>query len=376
MFWSQTAVLHDHLDGSRPLLNIMPELARLSGEKYRFDPNNDHHGQVKRWFENPQIDIVKKFSVTTGVMKTRETISLAAETYVRFRAKQGFRYCEITIAPQYLLPPELDEEIKKKGMLNDSGFIKKHIANAIIRVVDALIEGIRRGETEFPETEFNLLLSVGREVDSLTALRLIELFAECDRSYCPGVGLVCDEAAHKPEKHEPMFKRAKELGFKTTCHVGEWCDMPMFFHGRHFNLEAWKAYNTQLLRNIYTAVFMLEVDRLDHAIPLAYDDQIFRGELWRKVIEKNIGVTGCPGSYLFSKLIPNLKYLRIRDLLNSGVLYSLNPDDDLFMPDLDEVFEMCEKEYGFSPEEKRKLLLNPWLTRFGNRKQHNIPFLN
>lgn len=354
MLWPQTALLHDHLDGSRPLLNIMPELTRLSGEKYRFDPNNDHHGQIKKWFEDPQIDIVKKFSVTTSVMQTPETIRLAAQTYVIHRALQGFKYCEATIAPQYLTFKGLTEK----------------------EAMEALIEGIKEGEKDFPDVEINLIASVGREVHPEEGIRLVETFAECDRNYVPGIGLVCDEAAHKPEKHEPMFRRAKELKFKKTCHASEWCDLPLFFEGRHFDLKAWKAYNTQLLRNSYTAVFVLEVDRLDHVIPLAYDNEIFRGELWRKVVEKNIGVTGCPGSYVFSKLIPNLKYLRIRDLLNSGVLYSLNPDDDLFMPDLDEVFEMCEREYKFSPEEKRKLLLNPWLTRFGNRKQHKIPFLN
>lgn len=354
MRWPQTALLHDHLDGSRPLLNIMPELARLSGEKYRFDPNNDHHYQVKKWFENPQIDIVKKFSVTTGVMQTPETLRLASRTYVRHRALQGLKYCEATIAPQYHVFKGLTEK----------------------EVIQALIEGIKEAEKDFPDVEVNLIASVGREVSPEEGVRLVEAFADCDRNFVVGIGLVCDEAQNPPEKHEPMFRRAKELGFKRTCHAGEWCDMPMFFQGRHFNLEIWKTYTAKLLWNVYTAVFMLEVDRLDHAIPLAYDNTFARGELWQKVVEKNIGVTGCPSSYLFSKLIPNLKYLRIRDLLNSGVLYSLNPDDDLFMPDLDGVFEMCNNEYQFSPEEKRKLLANPWLSKFGNRKQHEIPFIN
>src|SRR3989338_9122998 len=354
MHWPQTALLHDHLDGSRPLLNILPELARLSGDRYSFDPTKDHHGQIKRWFENPQTDMIKKFSVTTGVMQTPETLRLAARTYVRHRALQGLKYCEATIAPQYFTFKWLTEK----------------------EVIQALIEGIKEGENEFPDVEVNLIGTVGREVSSEEGVRLVEAFAECDRSYVPGIGLVCDEAKDPPEKHEPMFRRAKELGFKRTCHAGEWCNLDMFFNGRHYYLDLWKAYTTQLMRNIYTAVFLLEVDRLDHAIPLAYDPKIFRGEVLQRVIEKNIGVTGCHGSYIFSKLIPNLRYLRINDLLNSGVLYSLNPYDDLFMPDLDEVFEMCNNEYQFSPEEQRQLLLNPWLTKFGNRKQHNIPFIN
>ena len=101
MRWNQTATLHDHLDGSRPLLDILPELHRLSGIEYRFNPARDHFEQVQRWFKDPQIDIVKKFGVTTGVMQTPETLRLAAKTYVLYRAQQGLKYCEATIAPQY-----------------------------------------------------------------------------------------------------------------------------------------------------------------------------------------------------------------------------------------------------------------------------------
>ncbi len=214
-YWPQTALLHDHLDGSRPLLKIMPELARLSGEKYLFDPTRDHHGQIKRWFSDPQIDIVKKFSVTTGVMQTPETIMLAARQYVRYRALQGFKYCEATIAPQYHVFKGLTEE----------------------EAVQAFVEGIKEGEKDFPDVEVNLLFSVGREVSPEEGIRLVEVAAECDRNYVVGVGLVCDEAKDPPEKHEPMFRRAKQLGLKRTCHAGE-CSLPIFFCGQDFNQKA------------------------------------------------------------------------------------------------------------------------------------------
>ena len=82
---------------------------------------------------------------------------------------------------------------------------------------------------------------------------------------------------------------------------------------------------------------------------------------------------GCPGSNLWSGLIPDTRYLKIKELLALDVNYSLNSDDDLFMPELDEVFNICDKEYHFTEEEKLKLLRNPWLSRFGNRKEHKIP---
>ncbi|MEK7076225.1 MAG: hypothetical protein AAB941_00995, partial [Patescibacteria group bacterium] len=227
-------------------------------------------------------------------------------------------------------------------------------------VIEALIEGIKKGEVEFPNVEMNLLFAIGREVDSGEAVRLVNIAGECDRNYVVGIGLVCDEAVHPPEKHKAMFKQAKELGFKTTCHAGEWC---------HYSFQKpdWERDRDWLLRNIRIAVYDLGVDRLGHAIPLAYDMHLIQ-----TVLERKIGVEGCPASNLSSGLISDTKYLKIRELLKAGVLYSLNPDDDLFMPALNEVFQICNVEYGFTEEEKQKLLLNPWLTRFGNRKEHKF----
>ena len=114
-------------------------------------------------------------------------------------------------------------------------------------------------------------------------------------------------------------------------------------------------------------MFQLGVDRLGHAIPLAYSQGLMRA-----VRDRHVAIEGCPCSNLSSGLIPNTRYLRIRNLLAQGIIYSLNPDDDLFMPNLNEVFQICNKEYRFTEEERQKFLLNPWLSRFGNRKEHKF----
>ncbi len=345
LYWPQKALLHDHLDGSFPLVSILPRLFDLSGKNYPFEHWSGVHADMAKLFKDPQIDIVKKFSNTTGVMQNPNTLFLAAENYVRVRACQGFKYCEATIAPQYHV---FGDNIYKAGFLKEKN------------VVEYLIAGIKSGEQQFPDVEVNILFSIGREVSSDEAVRLVNIAGECERDYVVGIGLVCDEAAHPPEKHRAMFKRAKELGFKTTCHAGEWCH-------HQFQKPDWERDKDWLLRNIRIAAHDLGVDRLGHAIPLAYDHHLIK-----YVLERNIGVEGCPASNLSSGLIPDTKYLKIRELLEAGVLYSLNPDDDLFMPDLSEVFQTCNDEYSFTEEEKNKLLRNPWLSRFGNRKEHKL----
>ena len=334
MNWPQDVLLHDHGDGSSTILPILPKLFELSGKNMPFTPSQTPEifaKQVRDWFHNPQIDIVARFSLTTGVLQNSGALSLFTEQYVNYRAEQGFKYAEMTIAPQYH---------------NGSGL-------GIKGVVEALINGIKRGEKRHPEFEANVIFSIGREVSSKEAVKLVNLAGECDRDYVVGIGLVCDEASHSPEKHRAMFSRAKELGFHTTCHAGEWVN-------NNPNLERDLPI---LIKNIRTAVFDLKVDRIGHAIGLAYDP-----ELVRIVADRGIGIEGCPGSNYASGLIPNTSCLKIRELLKAGVVYSLHPDDDLFLPDLQNTFQLCDKEYQFTEKEKQKLMRNAWSAKFGNRK--------
>lgn len=336
--WPQKVLLHDHMDGSMPLLQILFRLHRLSGKECPFTHDNIQE-QVKAWFHSDR-DIVERFGATTGVMQKPETLALAAETYVEVRAKQGFEYCEMTIAPQY------------------------HVYGGLTvqEAVEALIDGIKVGEEKCgnPKMEANILFSIGREVSPDEAVRLVEIAAECDRDYVVGIGLVCDEAAHPPYKHKKMFERAHQLGFKTTCHAGEW----VCGSGQNADFERDLP---GLLGNIRTAVYDLEVDRIGHAIGLA-EDRNLMGE----VIERKIGIEGYPGSNLSSGLIPNTLCLKIREMLKAGVRYSIHPDDDLFLPDLDETFQLCNAEYDFSEPEGCQLMVNAWLSRFGNRKPHDV----
>src|SRR3989344_261989 len=237
---NQKVLLHDHLSGSRPMMKILKQLHELNDKPYPFSGSpEEQENQVKALFQNAQIDIVKKFSNTTGVLQTREALILAAETYVRSRAEEGFEYCEMTIATQYL---------------TSRGLTSK-------QVIEALIEGITHGEADYPKMETNILFSVGREIDADAAVRLVDEAAECDRDYVVGIGLVCDEADHPPQKHIKMFKRAKQLGFKTTAHAGEW------IHARPRHNDD----RVSLLQNILTAILDFRVDRIGHAIPLASD---------------------------------------------------------------------------------------------------------
>ena len=333
--WPQKVLLHDHGDGSATLLNILPRLFRISNKPFPFSAEPETMAlEVWQWFKSDR-DIVERFSITTGVLQSPEALYLFGKNYVCRRTSEGYEYCEMTIAPQY------------------------HVFNGLTEAeaIAALIEGIKSGERLCPRTEVNIIFSIGREVDSGRAVELVNIAGQCDRDYVVGIGLVCDEATHPPEKHIAMFGRAKQLGLKTTCHAGEWTNSEPNF----------KRDLPQLIKNIKTAIFDLGVNRLGHAIGLAYDKS-----LMEEVERREIGVEGCPGSNYSSGLIPSTSCLKIRDLLDARVLYSINPDDDLFLPGLRQTFKLCDGEYHFSELEKERLQINAWVSRFGNRKPHDI----
>jgi adenosine deaminase len=313
----------------------------MNGKNFPFSPSPKKYGQeVRLLFRNPGINIVERFSNTTGLMQSPETISIASRVYTAGRAQEGYRYCEMTVAPQY------------------------HTFNGLTEaeVVGALIQGIKRGEEEFPDIEVDLLFTIGREVESQEAVRLVNAAAEAagryGAEYVAGIGLACDEASHPPEKHAAMFKRAKELGFRTTCHAGEWVNVPDCEN----NARRAELSRPQLLKNMAVALYDLGVDRIGHAIPLPYGR-----DLLSYVVSRKIGIEWCPGSNFASGLIPDVHYLRMPDLISCGVLGCINADDDLFLPDMDEVVRLC----GFTARQLLQMEKNAWATRFGHRKHNN-----
>jgi len=331
--------LHRHADCDRSLLRVLPHYFRLThgdSQKYPFNPWHNHHEQIKKWFGNPlKGDIVKKFSLTTGVLQSFDVISMWAENFVDYMAGKGYKYCRVIFAPQYHV---------------FSGLTEKEI-------VAAWVQGIKSGEDKNPGIKVNAFLGVGREVSSERAVELVNMFAECpDREYFPGVTLVCDEAKNPPEKHAAMLKRAKETQFIRACHASEWVHDPDVQEA-----DFWRDL-PRLLKNLRTAVLDLEVDVIEHGISLPYDP-----ELMKTVIDKNIGVAMCPSSYVCTELLPknDVRILRVEEMLNNGVKLFLDVDDDLAMEDMDEM----HLRVGLNKENKEKMRINGWNMLFQQEKR-------
>ena len=327
--------VHRHLDGDRSMVNVMPEFFRLTHgntKPYPFNQWSKHEELVAAWFLEGGLhkNLVDKFKVTTGVMQNPVTIFKAAENFVLVNGRRGLSG-EFIMAPQYLV---FGDRFCPKGTLTEK------------RVVEILIEGVKEGERKLREERviatFRMLFGIGREVGPEEAERLVRIMLECDPDYVPGMSLVCHEPSAPPEKFIKAFRLAKSEGRKTACHV-EWVkdreesekDTPEKI------LKNFQEDLPQLTKNLSTAIFELEVDRIEHGLGLSENP-----ELMKAVVDKGISVTVCPGSLLATRLIDSIEMLKIREQLNAGILVSLDVDDDICMPVIGQVNQMYMDAYS------------------------------
>lgn len=304
---------HDHIDGSLAVRDVIADLYRLSGQSFPFPT-------VVAWlefFQNPHENIVDKFDTVNRVLQTAEAMEMLGLAYGRHRAAQGWTYVEAKFAPQYHV---------RRGLTLQSA-------------ADAMIRGLRRAADE---TGLRILpvICIGREASPEMGLAIARVALEYGGE--AALDLVCDEAGHPPEKHLPAYRATFDSPIRRDCHAGEWV-----------SAEPAATYRQRLLRNVRYAVEILRCHGIGHAIPLIDDV-----ELTARLAGEGIRVAGCPLSNLKCGVLKDIRELGIDRLLDAGVIYTLNADDDLFLPPLDEVVEHCDAAYGFTAQQCRRLEAN------------------
>lgn len=118
-----------------------------------------------------------------------------------------------------------------------------------------------------------------------------------------GVGLDSSEKGHPPAKFKQVFQQAREAGLLTVAHAGE--EGPA--------------------QNIYDAIEMLQVSRVDHGVRCVEDN-----ELVASLIETQMPLTVCPLSNIKLRVFEEMKHHNIVDLLRKGVATTINSDDPAY----------------------------------------------
>jgi len=295
----ETFPLHIHWDGAIPAEHLY-SLAQKRGQEIIL-PEKDLNGKVinypnpaSRLIHTPDelytfltdfktYNIIDIFNVPIRFMQTKKDLISAAIAHCKYLKSQNSPYAETRFAPQYHTVQGLSME----------------------EVIEHSVEGFYIGN-EITGVDVRLLICIGREAEPELGIKVAEAAIALNKKYPEmvlGLDLACDEFPYPPEKHYLAFEKTFDTPLKRTVHAGEMCG------------------EEQNLRNIRSAVYELRADALGHAIPLYKDENLIEA-----VIERKIRIESNPLSNL-PNFIERISDLHLDDLVEAGVLITINPDD-------------------------------------------------
>ena len=147
-----------------------------------------------------------------------------------------------------------------------------------------------------------LIMCFLRHLDEDAAFSTLEM-ALPYKDKIVGIGLDSSEQGNPPEKFKRVFERALEYGFLTVAHAG---------------VEG-------AAQNIYDAMDMLKVSRIDHGVSCSQD-----AVLMNKLATSRLPLTVCPLSNTRLKVFDSMEQHNIAALLHHGLCVTINSDDPAY----------------------------------------------
>ena len=170
---------------------------------------------------------------------------------------------------------------------------------------DTVINGIHRALVK-AATELNisskLIMCFLRHLDEKSAFETLAQ-AQAHKDKIIAVGLDSTEVGNPAGKFERVFKKALEQGFLTVAHAGE----------------------EGSASNIYEALNLLKITRIDHGVRCTDDE-----ELVKQLVTERIPLTVCPLSNIKLKVFECMEQHNIVSLLRKGVCVTINSDDPAY----------------------------------------------
>ncbi len=180
---------------------------------------------------------------------------------------------------------------------------QSHTARGV--AMETVINGLHRACTQAGPAlgvSASLIMCFLRHLSEREAFETLEQAMPLREKFI-GVGLDSSEMGHPPEKFARVFARCEELGLHRVAHAGE---------------EGPPAY-------VWTALDLLRVERIDHGVQSSKD-----AALMARLARDRIPLTVCPLSNLKLCVVPKLADHNIGQLLDSGLIATLNSDDPAY----------------------------------------------
>lgn len=297
---------HDHIDGSAAVLDVVDMLYSMSTVSVVAQHRIWTPEGMRLAFADVHTNIVTKFSLVTQLLQSKEALFLMGRAYAARRAAEGYTYIEPRFAPQYHTLGGLS--IKEAGQAMYCG-LKSH--GTLMKVIP--------------------FFSIGREANQDVGIEVARAALEYDGEV--GLDMACDEARNPPQKHLAAYEMTFGTHVRRDCHAGEWVKKGPV-----------ETYYRRLAANVEYAVKYLKSDQIGHAIPLGMG--FVSDYVMDTIIDQGIVIGGCPLSNVETGAIHAVRALGIPEMLDRGIRYTVNPDDDLFLPSMEAVVDAVERAYG------------------------------
>ncbi|WP_334059296.1 adenosine deaminase [Alteromonas sp. S005] len=304
------AELHLHIEGS-----LTPELMWRLAEKHSVSLPYASVEEIEAAYNFKDLQsFLDLYYAGAGVLRDEEDFFTLMWEYLSRCAEENIVHSEIMFDPQTHTEREIGFDVFMPGFLR----------------------AMQKAEEEFGISSY-LIMSFLRHLPESEAFETLEA-AKPYYEHIKAVGLDSSELGHPPSKFERVFKKAKSLGFKIVAHAGE---------------EGPASY-------IWEAIELLDVDRIDHGVRCQEDKA-----LMAFLKEKQIPLTVCPLSNLKLCVIDDMKEHNIVQLLDAGLLVTVNSDDPTYFGGfLNENFEALHKSLNIDEKTIRMLAANSFRASF------------
>lgn len=304
------AELHLHIEGTLEP-ELMFELARRNGAALSFESVD----AVRRAYEFTDLQsFLDIYYQGAAVLQTRDDFRDMALAYFRKASVQNVRHAEIFFDPQ------------------------THTQRGIpfATVIEGLRDAQRMAEEELQLTS-KLILCFLRHLSEDDALRTLDE-ALPYRDAIVAVGLDSSEAGHPPSKFARVFARAREAGLLAVAHAGE---------------EGPPEY-------IWEALDVLGARRIDHGVRCLEDPQLVA-----RLAADRIPLTVCPLSNVKLRVFDTMRDHNLRELLERGVLVTINSDDPAYFGGyIEENYVAAAEALQLTPGELETIARNSFTASF------------
>ena len=182
-----------------------------------------------------------------------------------------------------------------------------------------------------------LILSYLRHLPESDALQTLAL-AQDYLSDCIAVGLDSSEMGNPPEQFKTVFEKSAKTGLRKVVHAGE---------------EGPPEY-------IWSALNVIGAERIDHGVRCVEDPALVE-----YLIENQIPLTVCPLSNVKLCVFDDMKQHNILDLLEKGVLVTVNADDPSYFGGfLNENYQALHRAFTFEKSQLVQLVKNSFVASF------------